>query len=117
MYDRLAQFYEWEHLYFQDDLPLYLGFAQAADGAILDAACGTGRVALPLAEAGYQVTGVDSSPEMLSIARSKAANITPGAIVRFVQSDLRKMDLGQQFGMALVALGSFHHLLTVDDQR
>lgn len=117
MYDRLAQFYEWEHLHFQDDLPLYSSYAQAAKGAILDAACGTGRIALPLAEAGFSVTGVDSSPEMLSIARSKAASSARAAKVRFVQSDLRRMDLGQRYGMALIALGSFQHMLTMDDQR
>lgn len=117
MYDRLAQFYEWEHFRFQDDFPLYFGFAQAADGAILDAACGTGRVAIPLAEAGYLVTGVDSSTEMLSIARAKAEKSARGVGVQFVQADIRTVDLGRQYGMALIALSSFQHMLTVNDQR
>ena len=117
MYDRLAQYYEWEHLHFEADFPLYFAFAKATEGAILDAACGTGRIAIPLAEAGRLVTGIDLSPEMLSIARSKVANSPAADRVRFVQSDIRTMALGEQFGMAVVALGSFHHLLTTADQK
>lgn len=117
MYDRLAQFYEWEHHGFQGDLPLYLGFAKAAQGAILDAACGTGRLTLPLAEAGYVVTGVDSSAEMLAIARSRVANSPGGPRVQLEQADLRSIELGRLFGMAMVALSSFQHLLTTGDQR
>jgi ubiquinone/menaquinone biosynthesis C-methylase UbiE len=40
---------------------------------ILDLACGTGNLTIPLAQAGYQVTGLDISPEMLAVAREKAA--------------------------------------------
>ncbi len=117
MYDRLAQFYEWEHASFQDDLPLYLGFARTSAGPILDAACGTGRVSVPLAGQGHAVTGVDASAEMLAIARSKIDRRAIAGKVRLVQADLRTMELGEHYGMALVALGSFHHLLTIDDQR
>ena len=117
MYDRIAQFYEWEHQSFRDDLPLYLGFARTSAGPILDAACGTGRVSLPLAEQGYAVTGVDASAEMLAIARSKIDRLKLTGKVRLVQADLRTMKLAAHHGMALVALGSFHHLETIDDQR
>lgn len=117
LYDRLAQFYDWEHRDFRDDLPLYLGFAKASSGPILDAACGTGRVLLALAEAGYAVTGVDVSREMLKIATSRIEPDRLAGKVRLARADLRSVELGDGYGMALVALGSFHHLLTVDDQR
>lgn len=117
MYDLLAQFYEWEHRDFRDDLPLYLGLARASSGPVLDAACGTGRVSLALAEAGHSVTGVDVSAPMLAIARSKLSRKPLAERVRLVHADIRTMDLGERYGMALVALGSFHHLLSGPDQR
>ncbi len=117
LYDELARFYDWEHRNFQDDLPLYLGFARASSGPILDAACGTGRVLLALAGAGFHVTGVDVSPKMLEIARSQVEKAGLAGLVDLVESDLRSVDLGRSFGMALVALSSFHHLLTTADQR
>ncbi|MBF6183410.1 class I SAM-dependent methyltransferase [Nocardia otitidiscaviarum] len=49
--------------------------ASAARGVALDAACGTGRVAAVLAEYGHRVIGVDSSPEMLDIARKRSAEV------------------------------------------
>lgn len=117
LYDRLAQFYDWEHRDFREDLPLYLGFARASSGSILDAACGTGRVLYPLAEAGFPVTGVDQSAAMLEIARSRVGNSPFADRVRLERADLRSMELGELYGMALVALGSFHHLLTTEDQK
>ncbi len=117
IYDRLAQFYDWEHRDFRDDFPLYLGYAKASSGPILDTGCGTGRVLLALAEAGHSVTGVDISPTMLKIAASKAERGPLAGRVRLARADLRALDLGESYGMALVALSSFHHLLTTDDQR
>lgn len=117
IYDRLARYYDWEHRHFQDDLPLYLGFAQASAGPILDAACGTGRVLLALAEGGHTVVGVDSSPAMLGVARGRVDAGALGSRVSLTVGDLRTMKLDRAFGMALVALSSFHHLIGMADQR
>ena len=117
MYEGLAEFYEWEHRDFRDDVPLYLGFAGSVPGAILDAGCGTGRLLIPLAKAGYAVTGVDRSADMLRLARANLAREGMTGDVGLLQGDLRTMDLGRRFTMALVALGSFNHLLTMEDQR
>lgn len=54
-------------------------------GDAVDVACGTGRFAALLAAAGHRVTGVDSSPDMLAVARPKV----PGA--RFVLGDARRL--------------------------
>lgn len=117
MYDRLAPFYEWEHHDFQDDIHLYLGYARASNGPILDAACGTGRVSIPLAEAGYGVTGVDSSQAMLALARAGLEKVAPAKRPPLVRADLRTVELKERFGLVLVTLGSFHHLLCLGDQR
>ena len=66
-------------------------------GRVLDAGCGTGRVAVRLAEQGYPVTGVDIDAAMLGVAREAA----PG--LRWVQADLVDLDLGETFDLVLAA--------------
>jgi SAM-dependent methyltransferase len=96
---------------------MYLGFAKASSGPVLDAACGTGRVLSALAQAGHSVTGVDVSQEMLKLAASRVERDHLEGRVRLGRADLRDMELGESYGMALVALSSFQHLLTGEDQR
>lgn len=88
-------------------------------GPVLDAACGTGRVAWRLAEAGLEVVGFDLSPHMLARAEAKRASVAPAAAARasFRQADLRTFDLGRRFRTALVPFRSFQCLLTPEDQR
>jgi SAM-dependent methyltransferase len=68
---------------------------------VLDLGCGTGNHALPLAARGWQVTGVDRSPEMLAHARTKLAD-AGDVSARFVEGDVRTFDLGATFDAALM---------------
>ncbi len=117
LYDEIAEYYDWEHQFFEDDIQMYLGFAAGRQEEILDAACGTGRILIPIAEAGHRITGVDSSPAMLKVARLKVDAAGLAARVKVVCADLRSVVLRRRFGLALVALGSFHHITTLADQR
>ena len=65
---------------------------------VLDLACGHGRLALPLAERGLDVTGVDLSPRSLELARAAAEG--QGLQVAFVQSDMREIDFVGEFDAA-----------------
>src|SRR2546429_6901387 len=60
-YDLIAPFYDIEHAQFDEDLPLYQDFAALCMGPLLELACGSGRLLLPLAREGYELTGVDTS--------------------------------------------------------
>ena len=63
---------------------------------VLDAGCGTGRVAIRLQELGFDCVGVDSDESMLSVARSKAGTQTaPGSRPVWVLADLSTLDLDQ----------------------
>ncbi|MEV4060324.1 class I SAM-dependent methyltransferase [Nonomuraea dietziae] len=64
---------------------------------VLDAGCGTGRVAIWLAEQGYDVTGVDLDPSMLDVARAKAPGLT------WIESDLADLDLDDAFDLVVAA--------------
>jgi SAM-dependent methyltransferase len=86
---------------------------------VLELACGTGRIALSLAERGLDITGVDLSEAMLTLARRKAAALPTPVRDRLtlVNQDISELDLGRRFGFIFVPFRSFQHLLTIDLQR
>ncbi len=63
---------------------------------VLDAGCGTGRVAVELAHRGYQVTGVDNDTSMLAVARSHDE-------IRWFDADLATLELGKRFDLVVAA--------------
>ena len=109
-YDLIAPFYDIEHAHFGEDLDMYTNFAELSGGKILELACGSGRVLLPLAQAGYELTGVDSSARMLELARETLEEAGVAARCTLVEQDLVELNLGQKFRMAFIALGSFAHI-------
>lgn len=114
-YDRFADVYDQQYGSLTVDLDFYLEEAKAAQPPVLELACGTGRVALAIAQAGVPIVGVDSSAEMLDRAREKAAAL--GDLpVRLVQADMRDFQLGERFGLAIIPARSFLHLLDPEDQ-
>jgi len=100
------------------DAAFYAKVARATGGPVLELACGTGRVALALAREGLDVTGVDLSEAMLSVARHRAAAL-PGEAQRrlsLIQGDMTGFTLERRFGFVFVAFRSFQHLLSTDLQ-
>lgn len=95
------------------DLPHYLGLAGRQGGPALDLACGTGRVSLALAQAGLETWGVDASRPMLELAQARARE--RGLAVTWRQGDLRGLDLGRRFPLALLPYNGLQHLLTRAD--
>lgn len=113
LWDALASLYDLEHDTFQDDIPLYAGFASRFGGPILEAGCGTGRLLLPLTGAGHWVTGLDVSRGMLRRARARLGRLS-GA--RLVQGDLRRPPLRGPYALILLALDAFRLLPTPEAQ-
>lgn len=114
---RLARLYD--AFPFDDDLPLYLGLAEAEGGNVLEVGCGSGRVLVPLARAGFTVAGVDISPPMLDLAREKLATLGNGVDERvsLVQADMSSFSLGRRFDLAIVAVKSMAYLVDRLDQQ
>jgi SAM-dependent methyltransferase len=101
-----------------DDVAFYVELAKqaAARGeAVLELGCGTGRVTIPIAQAGVEVVGLDNAPAMLDVARRKAA--AAGVDVRWVTADMRTFRLEQRFGLVIIPFRSFLHMLTDADQQ
>jgi SAM-dependent methyltransferase len=101
------------------DLDLYLALARRADGPVLELAAGTGRLAIPLAEAGFDVTGVDIDPAMLDRARAAAETSSSAGRLDLVEGDLLyvRLPAAGSFALAILALNSLFLLETREAQR
>jgi len=98
------------------ELDFYKHYAEpviSSGGKILEVACGTGRIAIPLAQAGANLTGLDLSAAMLEIARSKSAKLEN---VKWVEASMRQFDLGQHFDLIISPGHSFQFMLTAAGQ-
>lgn len=91
----------------------YRGLAERTGGPILELACGTARLSLPLAADGHEIVALDSSAAMLRAARRKAE--TAGVAIAFVNGDMRSFDLGRTFALAIVSCNSLCHLSTNEE--
>ena len=117
----LARLYDVDLIEDPGDVDLYLALAARTGGPVLEVAAGSGRLALPLAEAGYQVTLVDIDPAMLARAEKAAAHAGPDvrARLQIVETDLVGLRLpgGPTFRLAILGLNSILLLDTRDAQQ
>ncbi|MEX1255649.1 MAG: class I SAM-dependent methyltransferase [Dehalococcoidia bacterium] len=98
------------------EVDFYLELARDAQSQglpTLELACGTGRIALPLAREGIAIVGVDNSPAMLERARAKSLGLENA---RWLEGDMRDFDLGERFGLIFIAVGTFQLLHEVEEQ-
>ncbi|MDP9072579.1 MAG: class I SAM-dependent methyltransferase [Actinomycetota bacterium] len=85
--------------------------AQTCGGSALELACGTGRITLPLADAGVSIVGLDRDPEMLAwLARHRH-----GANPPVIAADMRNFALARRFGVVFVAYNSIQLLTEWSD--
>lgn len=91
----------------------YIEQAQARAGRVLELGCGSGRLTIPIAQAGIEIVGADLSLPMLRRARDKAAEA--GLRTSFVQADMRRFAFAARFATILSTGNSLLHLLTEDD--
>lgn len=117
-YGVIARFYDAENKGKDDDINLYLEQASESGGPILDVGCGTGRVMVPLAEAGHQVHGVDNEPAMLALAeRYREQSPTLTANMTLHEGDALTIALpAAYYRLILVPYNGLMHFHTQDDQ-
>jgi SAM-dependent methyltransferase len=101
---------EWHAGLMDDEGSVAALYELAAGGPVLELGVGTGRVAVPLAERGLEVVGVDISPEMLAKLREKSSAVTA------VEADMTTVTLNREFALAYVAFNSVFVLETQEDQ-
>jgi len=127
-----AAFYDHEYRRRRDDVRFYRALAAQRGGPVLDLACGTGRLMLPLLRDGHTVVGVDHAPAMLASAAGKIARLPAAARARalLLRADLRRFAFHHPaspprartrwpappgFAFAVAAFHSIQHLVTDRD--
>ena len=99
------------------DIEFYLARAHEEGGPVLELGVGTGRVAIPLAEAGFDVAGVDPSRAMLDVARTRIAARGLEHKITLVEAGMENFALDQKFALALIPFRAFHHVASGAGQR
>lgn len=105
--------YGWDYAHHRTvtdaEVAWHVRHARETGGPVLELACGTGTLLAPLAGAGFEVTGLDLSERMLDLTRQRieAQPAEVGARVRLVRGDMTDFDLGQAFGLVVIADNSF----------
>jgi len=118
-YDPYARSYDALYSYYDEDISFYVQEAKKAGSPVLELACGTGRVTIPVAQAGLDVVGIDNSPAMLEQFRQRLPTLDASVRDKITlhQADMRNFDLGETaFHLVYCPFRAFLHLMTVEDQ-
>ncbi len=118
-YGSLAKFYDWRLADSKEEIPFYVQLAKEHGGPVLELGCGTGRITLPIAEAGIKAVGLDLSDDMLEIARQKLSRMPQEvrAEIKFVEGNMADFTLEQQFSLVILPNNQFRELLTTKEQE
>lgn len=100
------------------DVAFYRDAIHEFGDPVLELGCGTGRIALALAEAGHRVTGLDISERMLERCTQKRAALPRETRerVHLVQGDMTRFDLGEKYRVVIIPFRPLQHLLEVEQQ-
>jgi len=101
------------------DIEFFVDYAKKAGGKILELGCGTGRVLIPTAVAGCEITGLDFSPYMLQKCREKVAKL-PLKVrrnINLIQGDMTNFATGEKYALATIPFRPFQHLITITEQK
>jgi SAM-dependent methyltransferase len=98
--ETFARLFTAQYAALADDLPLWVALAHEFGGPILEIGCGAGRVLRVLAEAGFEVTGIDTNPAMLRLAQAAIAG-AEGKRIHLIEQDVRRLGLDARFGLIL----------------
>ena len=119
-YRAIAEYYDAENErldWLKRDVPFLLRHLPHKPQDVLELACGTGRVAVPLAEAGHRVVAVDYAADMLRIARAKrdALGVTQRSL-QLLHRDILRLSLGRQFDWVVLMFNTFLSFTTLAAQ-
>ena len=122
-YDVFAEIHAWRFSLpgtaQNEDIPFYVSLAREAGGPVLELACGSGRVAIPVARAGLEVTGIDLSEQMLAVGRRKI-ELEPPLVrerIRLLRGDMVDFSLAQRYRLVLIPFNSLQLVHSQEEQR
>jgi SAM-dependent methyltransferase len=100
------------------DVAFYANAARKYGDPVLELGCGTGRITMAIAEAGYRVVGLDISEKMLerAVAKQTALRREVRERVHLVQGDMTQFELKEKFRTIIIPFRPFQHLLETEQQ-
>jgi SAM-dependent methyltransferase len=116
LYDRIAGIYDPWSRSVTEDVGFYIDQAVASGGPVVELAVGTGRIAIPIAQAGVTVIGVDSSPAMLAVARAGAEKAGIAARLDLRVGDLREPPVEERVPLVICPFRSLLHMETEEEK-
>jgi SAM-dependent methyltransferase len=116
LYDSIASIYDPWSRSVTEDVDFYVERALASEGPVVELGVGTGRIAIPVARAGIEVIGVDSSPGMLAVARAAAEEAGVSHRLDLRLGDLREPPVTERVPLVLCPFRSLLHMETEDEK-
>ena len=110
LYDPIARIYDPWSRSVTEDVGFYVEHALASGGPVVELAVGTGRIAIPIAEAGVPVIGVDASPEMLAVAREEARAAGVAQLLDLRLGDLADPPVHERVPLVICPFRSLLHM-------
>ncbi len=112
---------EWYDIFYSaadpGDIDFYHGLCKASGGPVLEIGVGTGRIALPLAQQGMEIVGIDLNEPMLKAAQKKAMDAAPlTGSLKLIQADMRNFDLKRLFPVVTIPARTLLLATTEEDQ-
>jgi SAM-dependent methyltransferase len=99
----------YDRLFGRGYVDFWLSQAKVRGGPVLELGCGTGKLSIPLALAGYSVVGLDASAALLKFAASKSGD------VKWIEADMRNFNINEKFSLIMLPSNNLGHLHTVED--
>jgi SAM-dependent methyltransferase len=119
-YRHIAEYYDAEYSglrMLEEDVPFFMGQLPRKRLDILELCAGTGRAAIPLAQAGHRIVAVDYAPDMLELARRKRESVGLNeAKLELLNRDVLKLDLKKRFDWVCIFFNTFLAFTTPEQQ-
>ncbi|MEP6910562.1 MAG: class I SAM-dependent methyltransferase [Actinomycetota bacterium] len=109
-YDTIAELYDPWSRSVTEDVAFYVSEASRAGGPVVELGVGTGRIAIPIAQKGISVIGIDSSREMLATCQRRAETEGVADHLDLRLGDLRRPQLDEPVPLVICPFRSFLHL-------
>lgn len=116
----IAKFYDLIYAnYNRKDIEFYINYSKKARGKTLELGCGTGRILIPTAISGCEITGLDVSPFMLKKCQEKLVK-QPKTVqdrVKLIQGNMTDFETEEMYSLVTTPFRSFQHLISIEEQK
>lgn len=117
-YDTHAELYDQLYLGLPGEEDFYVNESLRYSSPILEIGCGTGRVTIPIAKVGGDITGIDNSDGLLEVANQKVSKIKNMAgSIELINADMRDFSINKKFNLVIIPYRAFLHMHSVEDQK